>query len=440
MAVDGVTLDIAAGEFFSLLGPSGCGKTTSLRMIAGFELPDSGRVHVAGRDITDLPVHKRDMGMVFQSYALFPHRTVAENVAFGLRMREVPKPEIERRVKAALAQVALTGLEERKPGQLSGGQQQRVALARALVVEPPVLLCDEPLGALDRKLRQQMQFELKELQKRLGVTLVFVTHDQEEALAMSDRIAVMNHGKVEQVGAPTEIYERPRTRFVADFIGEINILEEARPRPRAAAGEDPPGVGAARASRAPSRPRISWAARRSARQHRRRPLPAGARDPRRRTRRRASRVTPSAWRWHAGTGALQDARPVRAMEGVPSAYDRAMSTLGIVTIGQAPRDDIAALFAAHAPRRHQGDPARRARRAVATPRSTRCSPRTAATRSTPACAAAATSRSPRRPSSPARRQRSPSCAPMAATCWSMPAPASSRRCRATRTCCSPRAC
>jgi ABC-type Fe3+/spermidine/putrescine transport system ATPase subunit len=226
LAVDGVTLDIAAGEFFSLLGPSGCGKTTSLRMIAGFELPDSGRVHVAGRDITDLPVHKRDMGMVFQSYALFPHRTVAENVAFGLRMREVPKPDIERRVKAALAQVALTGLEERKPGQLSGGQQQRVALARALVVEPPVLLCDEPLGALDRKLRQQMQFELKELQKRLGVTLVFVTHDQEEALAMSDRIAVMNHGKVEQVGAPTEIYERPRTRFVADFIGEINILEE----------------------------------------------------------------------------------------------------------------------------------------------------------------------------------------------------------------------
>ncbi len=232
VAVDGVTLDIAAGEFFSLLGPSGCGKTTSLRMIAGFELPDSGRVHVAGKDITDLPVHKRDMGMVFQSYALFPHRTVAENVAFGLRMRDVAKPEIERRVEAALALVALTGLEERKPGQLSGGQQQRVALARALVVEPPVLLCDEPLGALDRKLRQQMQFELKELQKRLGVTLVFVTHDQEEALAMSDRIAVMNHGRVEQVGAPTEIYERPRTRFVADFIGEINIVEEGG-RPRA---------------------------------------------------------------------------------------------------------------------------------------------------------------------------------------------------------------
>jgi putative spermidine/putrescine transport system ATP-binding protein len=232
LAVDEVTLDIAAGEFFSLLGPSGCGKTTSLRMIAGFEHPDSGRVQVGGRDITDLPVHRRDMGMVFQSYALFPHRTVAENVAFGLRMREVPKPEIARRVQAALSQVALTGMEDRKPGQLSGGQQQRVALARALVVEPPVLLCDEPLGALDRKLRQQMQFELKELQKRLGVTLVFVTHDQEEALAMSDRIAVMNKGKVEQVGSPTEIYERPRTRFVADFIGEINILEGG-PRARA---------------------------------------------------------------------------------------------------------------------------------------------------------------------------------------------------------------
>src|SRR3954464_3880857 len=231
VAVDQVTLDIAAGEFFALLGPSGCGKTTSLRMIAGFEMPDSGRVHVGGQDITDLPVHRRDMGMVFQSYALFPHRTVAENVAFGLRMREVPKPEIQRRVAAALAQVALTGLEERKPGQLSGGQQQRVALARARVIEPRVLLCDEPLGALDRKLRQQMQFELKELQRRLGITLVFVTHDQEEALAMSYRIAVMNHGRVEQVGAPTEIYERPRTRFVADFIGEINILEEgARPR------------------------------------------------------------------------------------------------------------------------------------------------------------------------------------------------------------------
>lgn len=224
MAVDAVTLDIAAGEFFSLLGPSGCGKTTSLRMIAGFEHPDSGRVHVGGRDITDLPVHRRDMGMVFQSYALFPHRTVAENVAFGLRMREVPKPEIERRVAAALAQVALTGFETRKPGQLSGGQQQRVALARALVVEPPVLLCDEPLGALDRKLRQQMQFELKELQKRLGVTLVFVTHDQEEALTMSDQIVVMNNGRIEQMGDPATLYGRPGSVFVANFIGETNLM------------------------------------------------------------------------------------------------------------------------------------------------------------------------------------------------------------------------
>ena len=246
IAVDRVTLDIAAGEFFSLLGPSGCGKTTSLRMIAGFEMPDPGRVHVGGQDITDVPVHRRDMGMVFQSYALFPHRTVVENVAFGLRMRDVPKPEIARRVAAALAQVALTRLEDRKPAQLSGGQQQRVALARALVVEPRVLLCDEPLGALDRKLRQQMQFELKELQRRLGVTLVFVTHDQEEALAMSDRIAVMNMGRVEQVGSPTEIYERPRTRFVADFIGEINLLEEGGP-PRALRPEKIRLVAAAQA-------------------------------------------------------------------------------------------------------------------------------------------------------------------------------------------------
>ncbi len=227
MAVDDVTLDIQAGEFFSLLGPSGCGKTTTLRLIAGFEIADAGRIVVGGRDITDLPAHKRDMGMVFQSYALFPHRTVAENVAFGLRMRGLPKAEIAERVAAALKQVALDGYEARRPSQLSGGQQQRVALARAVVIRPAVLLCDEPLGALDRKLRQSMQFELKQLQKELGVTLVFVTHDQEEALAMSDRIAVMNAGKVEQVGAPQEIYDRPRTRFVADFIGEINMFEGA---------------------------------------------------------------------------------------------------------------------------------------------------------------------------------------------------------------------
>jgi ABC-type Fe3+/spermidine/putrescine transport system ATPase subunit len=225
-AVDDVSLQVKPGEFFSLLGPSGCGKTTTLRMIAGFETVDAGHIQVGNRDVTDVPVHKRDMGMVFQSYALFPHRTVAENVAFGLRMRKVPKAEIAERVRAALALVALTGLEDRRPGQLSGGQQQRVALARAIVIKPPVLLCDEPLGALDRKLRQQMQFELKQLQKELGVTLVFVTHDQEEALAMSDRIAVMNAGRIEQVGTPAEIYDRPRTRFVADFIGEINLIDQ----------------------------------------------------------------------------------------------------------------------------------------------------------------------------------------------------------------------
>ena len=387
LAVDGVTLDIAAGEFFSLLGPSGCGKTTSLRMIAGFELPDSGRVHVAGRDITDLPVHKRDMGMVFQSYALFPHRTVAENVAFGLRMREVPKPDIERRVKAALAQVALTGLEERKPGQLSGGQQQRVALARALVVEPPVLLCDEPLGALDRKLRQQMQFELKELQKRLGVTLVFVTHDQEEALAMSDRIAVMNHGKVEQVGAPTEIYERPRTRFVADFIGEINILEEAG-RARALRPEKIRLVSdGARVSGTVETAnflggstllRVSTADGRSLLV---RETHAGER---RRVRRRRRRLTRNdgARCWNR-----LRARHRRVLEGVP-ADERQHPGHRHHRPGAARRHRDA--VRRPCARRHQGDPARRARWAVRTPRSTGCSPRTAATRSTPACAAAVT--------------------------------------------------
>ncbi|UWU74200.1 ABC transporter ATP-binding protein [Bradyrhizobium huanghuaihaiense] len=229
-AVDAVAIDIRQGEFFSLLGPSGCGKTTTLRMIAGFETPSSGAIHVDGADITHVPAHKRDMGMVFQNYALFPHRTVAENVAFGLRMRGLDKATIAAKVKAALAMVELSGLEDRRPAQLSGGQQQRVALARAIVIAPRVLLCDEPLGALDKKLRQQMQFELKQLQKKLGLTLVFVTHDQEEALAMSDRIAVMNGGRVEQVGTPTEIYNQPTTRFVADFIGDTNIFRGERTR------------------------------------------------------------------------------------------------------------------------------------------------------------------------------------------------------------------
>ena len=224
-AVDAVNLKVDAGEFFSLLGPSGCGKTTTLRMIAGFETPDEGSIRVGTRDLTHVPVHQRDMGMVFQSYALLPHRTVAENVAFGLRMRRVPKLELAERVAAALAQVKLSGYEDRRPAELSGGQQQRVALARVIVIRPAVLLCDEPLGALDRKLRQAMQVELKALQRALGVTLIFVTHDQEEALAMSDRIAVMNAGRLEQVGTPAEIYDRPRTRFVAEFIGEINLID-----------------------------------------------------------------------------------------------------------------------------------------------------------------------------------------------------------------------
>jgi putative spermidine/putrescine transport system ATP-binding protein len=222
--VDRVDLIVHPGEFFALLGPSGCGKTTTLRMIAGFEIPDDGHIHVGGEDVTDMPVHQRDMGMIFQSYALFPHRTVAENVAFGLRMRGIDKTEIKDRVTQALRQVALEGYEDRRPAQLSGGQQQRVALARAIVIRPRVLLCDEPLAALDRKLRQSMQFELKSLQQQLGVTTIFVTHDQEEAMTISDRIAVMNAGRIEQIGTPREIYDRPTTRFVSDFIGEINLF------------------------------------------------------------------------------------------------------------------------------------------------------------------------------------------------------------------------
>jgi spermidine/putrescine ABC transporter ATP-binding subunit len=224
-AVRGIDLEVAQGEFLTLLGPSGCGKTTTLRLVAGFETPDSGRIELHGTDITRHPPHRRPVNTVFQHYALFPHMSVGENVAFGLRMRGVAAEERRRRVEEALAAVALRGLERRRPRELSGGQQQRVALARALVNRPEILLLDEPLGALDLKLRRQMQVELKSLHREVGITFVYVTHDQEEALAMSDRVAVMRSGRIEQIGAPQEIYERPRSRFVADFIGDTNLLE-----------------------------------------------------------------------------------------------------------------------------------------------------------------------------------------------------------------------
>ncbi|HEV7810773.1 MAG TPA: ABC transporter ATP-binding protein [Candidatus Limnocylindrales bacterium] len=223
-AVDRVSLDIRPGEFFSMLGPSGCGKTTTLRMIGGFELPTAGRIELRGRDVTTDPPDKRPVNMVFQNYALFPHLDVAGNVAFGLRRKGVDKAQIARRVGEALELVHLGGYDKRKPNQLSGGQQQRVALARALVNRPNVLLLDEPLGALDLKLRKALQIELKRVQTEVGITFVYVTHDQEEALTMSDRIAVMHRGRVEQLGTPEELYERPRTRFVADFIGTSNLL------------------------------------------------------------------------------------------------------------------------------------------------------------------------------------------------------------------------
>jgi spermidine/putrescine transport system ATP-binding protein len=225
IAVDDVSLDIKDGEFFSLLGPSGCGKTTCLRMIAGFELPSEGAIKIRGKSMGDTPPYKRPVNTVFQNYALFPHMTVFENVAFGLEMQKVSRAEIKTRVKEALEMVRLPHLAERKPRQLSGGQQQRIALARALVNRPQVLLLDEPLSALDLKLRKAMQLELKELQHQVGITFIFVTHDQEEAITMSDRIAVMNEGVVQQVGAPREIYESPHNRFVADFIGETNFIE-----------------------------------------------------------------------------------------------------------------------------------------------------------------------------------------------------------------------
>jgi len=224
VAADRVTLDIAPGEFITLLGPSGSGKTTTLMMVAGFVIPTSGQILVNGEDIAFRPPHKRNIGMVFQNYALFPHMTVAENIAFPLKMRKWPRDRIEQAVKEALQLVRLPGFEQRYPRQLSGGQQQRVALARALVYRPPVLLMDEPLGALDKKLREEMQLEIKHIQESLNITTIYVTHDQEEALTMSDRIAVMRDGRIEQIGTPRELYERPVSEFVASFIGESNFL------------------------------------------------------------------------------------------------------------------------------------------------------------------------------------------------------------------------
>jgi spermidine/putrescine transport system ATP-binding protein len=224
-AVRGVTLDVRPGEFLTLLGPSGCGKTTLLRLVAGFEAPDAGAVVISGRDYTRVPPYRRPVNTVFQHYALFPHRTVAGNVAFGLEMAGHGRRDVAVRVDRALEQVRLGGLGARRVDQLSGGERQRVALARALALEPEVLLLDEPLAALDLKLRQEMRIELKNLQERLGRTFVFVTHDQDEALIMSDRIAVMNQGRVEQVGPPDEVYDRPRTRFVADFLAVRNLLQ-----------------------------------------------------------------------------------------------------------------------------------------------------------------------------------------------------------------------
>jgi putative spermidine/putrescine transport system ATP-binding protein len=223
-AVDGVTLDIAEGEFFAMLGPSGSGKTTCLRLIAGFEQPDEGHIEIFGETAEGVPPYKRNVNTVFQDYALFPHMTVGENVAYGLRIKGVPREEREAKAKAALAMVKLGGYEQRRPAQLSGGQRQRVALARALVNNPKVLLLDEPLGALDLKLREQMQEELKALQKELGITFVFVTHDQGEALSMANRVAIFNEGKIIQVGLPADVYERPQSRFVADFVGSSNVL------------------------------------------------------------------------------------------------------------------------------------------------------------------------------------------------------------------------
>ena len=224
-AVDGIDLDIARGEFFTMLGPSGSGKTTTLRLIAGFERPDAGSIELAGKDVSALPPFDRPANTVFQDYALFPHMTVQENVEYGLRVKRVPRAERRRRATEALGLVRLEGFGKRKPGQLSGGQRQRVALARSIVNRPQALLLDEPLGALDLKLRQELQIELKQIQQELGMTFIYVTHDQEEALTMSDRIAVFNEGRIEQIGPPAEMYEHPETEFVAGFIGTSNMIE-----------------------------------------------------------------------------------------------------------------------------------------------------------------------------------------------------------------------
>ena len=223
-AVRDVDLEIATGEFFTMLGPSGSGKTTTLRLIAGFERPDAGRIELQGSDVSDIPPYSRNVNTVFQDYALFPHMSVRENVEYGLRVKKVPKEERAKRADDALEMVQLSGYGDRKPGQLSGGQRQRVALARALVNRPRVLLLDEPLGALDAKLRRALQFELKELHREVGITFVYVTHDQEEALTMSDRLAVMNDGVIEQIGAPQEVYDSPQSIYVADFLGLANLM------------------------------------------------------------------------------------------------------------------------------------------------------------------------------------------------------------------------
>jgi spermidine/putrescine transport system ATP-binding protein len=225
IAVDNIDLSVASGEFFSLLGPSGCGKTTTLRLIAGFEQPTSGQILLDGVDVSDVPPHRRNVNTVFQSYALFPFLSVFDNVAFGLRHRGVDKADLQRRVNEALELVHMTSFAKRRPGQLSGGQQQRVALARALVLNPAVLLLDEPLGALDAKLRRSLKVELKALQERVGITFLYVTHDQEEALTMSDRLAVMNAGRIVQIGTPREVYEEPADTYVADFLGAANLME-----------------------------------------------------------------------------------------------------------------------------------------------------------------------------------------------------------------------